>query len=130
MNGCVGVLYLAGVPMQEMMETFRASERTLRRRLREIGLTPNRRGRANGRVKNDRGYVLVCTSRGRNRRKERIELREHRVVMEAMLGRKLHPCEVVHHINGDRGDNRPENLMLFANAREHGSFHADQEVAR
>ena len=47
---------------------------------------------------------------------------EHRVVMERHLGRKLSRCEQVHHINGDRFDNRVENLMVVTQA-EHDAIH-------
>ena len=53
----------------------------------------------------------------------------HRLVMENKLGRYLQPSELVHHKDGNRANNRTENLQLVS-AAEHGELHRNLPPAR
>jgi hypothetical protein len=68
-------------------------------------------------------------------RKRDTETRElfyvHRAVAEEKLGRGLKPGEVVHHEDGNKQNNVPENIRVFASQREHMLFeHYKEREAR
>lgn len=64
--------------------------------------------------------VKMPTHPGRNKH-DYVSL--HRLIMEEHIGRYLLIGEVVHHINGNKKDNRIENLMLLKNESKHQQLH-------
>ena len=46
----------------------------------------------------------------------------HRAMAALKLGRELKPWEEVHHLNGDKEDGHPDNLVIFSSHRAHMLF--------
>lgn len=57
-------------------------------------------------------------------------IREHRYVAEQKLGRLLKPEEVVHHIDENKFNNVPENLIVFKSLADHSAYHAGCDIEK
>lgn len=79
---------------------------------------PNWKG---GKKRPKSGYIMVRVENNKYQL-------EHRFVAEKIIGRKLLKHEVVHHINGVKNDNRPENLVVLKNRAEHSKTHHEHLV--
>lgn len=71
-----------------------------------------------GKTINDQGYIIL--------QEVGKKIREHRLIMENIVGRPLLKIEVVHHIDRDRKNNNPENLKLMLRT-EHDKFHSEEK---
>lgn len=85
-------------------------------RFRSKEAHPNWKG---GKIKTSAGY-LICLTETHPFASSNGYVMEHRLIMEKMIGRYLLSNENVHHINGKRDDNRPENLEIWATCQPKG----------
>lgn len=72
------------------------------------------------------GYVRLYVGRDHPGATKTGHIFEHRKVMQEILGRPLVEDENVHHVNGVRDDNRPENLELWSSSQPKGQLVADK----
>lgn len=97
-----------------------------------VDIGPNNGNWRGGLTKPKSGYIQV---RAYGRPNSPPYVFEHVLVMESVLGRMLLPGENVHHINGVKDDNRPENLELWVTSQPRGQRVEDlvewaQEILR
>lgn len=121
----VQALYESGLTLREIAEQLHSSDEVVRRLMRDAGIPRRPRGHipgkhlpANGRLVDPDGYILLrrpdhpfANSAG--------YVREHRLVMEKELGRLLTRDEVVHHRDGNKANNHPDNLGVYPSNAEH-----------
>ncbi len=81
---------------------------------------PNWRG---GRTIASNGYVLIKVGIGHHLSDVRGYAYEHRVVAEKNIGRMLRDGEQVHHIDGNKQNNSPDNLQVVGSMAEHRLLH-------
>ncbi len=72
------------------------------------------------RTTNQGDYIRVLVPRGTPSADRTGRMLEHRWIMQEHLGRPLLPSETVHHRNGDKTDNRLENLQLRSGPHGNG----------
>ena len=73
-----------------------------------------------GKVRHKAGYVMVLTKDHPRSKPNNRYVFEHILVMEESLGRYLLEHENVHHRNGQKDDNRIENLELWSRSQPAG----------
>lgn len=89
----------------------------------EANRSRSRRVREEGGYVDKHGYVILPPGKRENYRQP-----EHRFVMEQKIGRKLHKDETVHHKDGNRRNNHPDNLELWSGRHGRGQRVGEQDI--
>jgi len=138
-------LYESGMSQKEVADKLGVSQKGISKAFTKLGYVSrekvsrfSQQGTNNSNWKegktSDKGYIRIyCPDHPRARNSY---VFEHILVMENHLGRKLNfygvghsDNEVVHHINGDRADNRIENLSVMRHV-DHMAQHSKERLSK
>lgn len=103
--------------LQILADRMGRTKQFICRKARDIGLTDISRWYRESRLVVDAMGYVAHRGKGPHGCKH-----EHRVIAEKLAGRTLGPDEVVHHIDGDKTNNSPDNLRIMTR-EEHGILH-------
>ena len=119
----IAVRYEAGESLGQLAPVYRVSRTTIGRRLNAMGVTLRPKGGQRGSLRHHPGGPFHLDSRGYWISRDRVGKRSrvHRACWEAYRG-LIPEGWVVHHVNGDRLDNRIENLLAMSNSK-HSALH-------
>jgi hypothetical protein len=76
-----------------------------------------------GRFISSDGYWMIYQGNNDKSIKWKNYKKEHFIIMEQKIGRTLYDNEVVHHIDLDKLNNRPDNLDIFSSEKDHRNSH-------
>jgi hypothetical protein len=91
------------------------------------GFGPKNGNWKGGRSIASNGYVLIRVGTDHHLADVRGYAYEHRLVAEQVVGRRLRPGEVIHHVNHVKTDNRPENIRVEPSRAHHHAEHRKRD---
>ena len=124
----IGPLLGEGHSTAEIAKQVGVSDTAVRQSAKRLGLKLSDAYHV-GEIITHNGYRMVQAPARHPGADSKGYIREHRLVMGQKLGRPLKKSEVVHHLNHDKLDNRPENLELM-DLGSHTSLHHTGKVGR
>lgn len=120
-------LYETGMTLNAIAQAVERTHTSVEKYLHKQGLNQRNPGPPDGRP-NPYKYRDKIIPKDHYLYGKQKTLAESRYVMEKELGRPLDSKEVVHHIDRNRRNNDPKNLIVFASQLEHMRHHAQERI--